>query len=434
MALLTRRWTPLRPHPIQHQYWTSPHRFNVVSAGRRSGKTELAKRKLIKCAIRGTSFDNARFFAAAPIRDQAKRIYWNDLKKLIPDELVSRIWEGDLLIKLINDSEVLVLGMDQPARIEGQPWDGGILDEFANMKEGAWGENVRPALADRRGWCDLIGVPEGRNHYYDLDTRARAEMKLRGDEAEWGSFTWKSADILPQEEIEAARRDLHPKVFQQEYEGSFVDFAGMSIFELDKFLVEGQPVDYPTKCDAVFATIDTAVKDGKEHDGTAVTFWAISQHVGIPLIVLDWDITQIEGAFLEDWLPTVFTRLEQLAVMCGARRGSIGAFIEDKASGSILIQQAQRRGWPVTPLDMALTNAGKDGRALSVSGYAYQGLCKISAHAYDKQVAFKDRSRNHFLSQVFDFRIGAPNDRGEDDLADTFMYGLSIAFGDSEGN
>lgn len=433
MALLTPRWTLLKPHPTQHLYWTSPHRFNVVSAGRRSGKTELAKRKIVKNAIRGTRFENAKFFAGAPTRDQAKRIYWGDFKKLIPMDLIEKVSESDLTLKLINDSEITVLGMDKPERIEGSPWDGGILDEYGNMKEGAWGENVRPALADRNGWCDLIGVPEGRNHYYEMNEKALAETALRGAAAEFGAFTWFSADILPSSEIEAARRDLHPKVFQQEYEGSFVDFSGVALFEVDKFLVGGQPVDYPVKCDAVFAVIDTAVKDGREHDGTAVSYYAINQTYGHRLVLLDWDIIQIEGSLLENWLPSVYANLEALARQCQARNGSIGAFIEDKQSGSILIQQARRRGWSVHAIDNDLAAAGKDGRALSVSGYAYQGLCKISRVAYEKTVSFKDKSRNHWLSQVFDFRIGQ-KEGSPDDLLDTMTYGLAIALGDSEGH
>jgi hypothetical protein len=417
---------------MQHLYWNSPHRFNVVSAGRRSGKTELAKRKIVKRAIYGTDYDNARFFAGAPTRDQAKRIYWSDFKKLVPADLIANISESDLTLKLINDSEITVLGMDKPARIEGSPWDGGILDEYGNMKEGAWGENVRPALADRNGWCDLIGVPEGRNHYYEMNEKALAETALRGSLAEFGAFTWHSADILPAAEIEAAKRDLHPKVYQQEYEGSFVDFSGVALFEIDKFLVSDAPVEYPVKCDAVFAVIDTAVKDGQEHDGTAVSYYAINQHFGHKLVLLDWDIIQIEGSLLESWLPSVYTNLEAYAKQCQARNGSIGAFVEDKQSGSILIQQARRRNWPCFAIDNDLVAAGKDGRALSVSGYAYQGLCKISRHAYEKTVSYKDKSRNHWLSQVFEFRIGA-KDGLPDDLLDTMTYGLSIALGNSEG-
>jgi hypothetical protein len=63
-------------------------------------------------------------------------------------------------------------------------------------------------------------------------------------------------------------------------------------------------------------------------------------------LILDWDIAQIEGAVLETWLPNVFARLEELARLCGARHGSIGAFIEDKNSGTILLQQALRRQMP----------------------------------------------------------------------------------------
>lgn len=226
---LTPRWTELRPHPTQLAYWDSPHRFNVVPAGRRSGKTERAKRKLVRCALKGTKFQPARFFAAAPTRDQAKRIYWDDLKALVPKQFVRSISESDLMIRLPL-SEIWVVGMDKPERIEGQPWDGGILDEYANMKAKAWGAHVRPALSDRRGWCDLIGVPEGRNHYYDAHEAAVASMLEKGPASEWGAFSWVSADILPPEEIAAARGDLDPLTFAQEYEASFVNFEGRAYY------------------------------------------------------------------------------------------------------------------------------------------------------------------------------------------------------------
>jgi hypothetical protein len=31
-----------------------------------------------------------------------------------------------------------VIGLDKPQRIEGIPWKGGGIDEFADIKEGAW--------------------------------------------------------------------------------------------------------------------------------------------------------------------------------------------------------------------------------------------------------------------------------------------------------
>ena len=226
------RYLPkFRPHPIQLQLWNSKARFRVVPAGRRSGKTAIAKRFLIRRAVNaldeiGHLNPPYNFFAAAPIRDQAKRIYWADLKNMIPSELMDgRPSESELTIKLINGASITVVGMDKPERIEGTPWDGGILDEYANMKAHAWGANVRPALSDRRGWCWLIGVPEGRNHYYETYMRALAD-----ESGEWQGFTWKSVDILPPEEVEAAKRDLDELTFQQEYEASFINFEGRAYY------------------------------------------------------------------------------------------------------------------------------------------------------------------------------------------------------------
>jgi len=177
----------------------------------------------------GSAFDAPRFFAAAPTREQAKRIYWNDLKRLVPAAAIrGKPSETELTIPLWHGGELFVFGMDKPERIEGAPVDGGILDEYANIKARAWGENVRPALSDRNAWCDLIGVPEGRNHYYDVYQTAVAEQ-MSGS-TEWAAFTWHSADILPPSEIAAARRDLDALTFSQEYEASFVNFAGRAYY------------------------------------------------------------------------------------------------------------------------------------------------------------------------------------------------------------
>lgn len=218
----------------------------MVPAGRRSGKTELAKRQLVRCCYLPPRED-ARYFAGAPTRDQAKAIYWSDLKAMVPKELMAGApSESHLVIPFITGSELHVVGMDRPERIEGRPWDGGVLDEYANMKPGAWPENVRPALSDRRGWCWLIGVPEGRNHYYDLYKYA-----ISGIDDEWDGFTWKSIDILPPEEVEAAKRQLDPLTFEQEYEASFINFAGRAYYPFDD-RVHCAPLHYDPQAPLVF--------------------------------------------------------------------------------------------------------------------------------------------------------------------------------------
>lgn len=229
---LPKRFYPLRHVEAQWQYSAARNRFIVVPAGRRSGKTEKAKRKLVRRALRAYRLAHgftARFFAAAPTRQQAKRIFWKDLKDMTAPFWRRKPSESELTIYL-PFAEIVVLGLDAPERIEGSPWDGGVLDEYANMKPTVWPDHVRPALADRAGWCDFTGVPEGRNHYYTLAKEAQARMQADGDRSEWAFFTWFSSEVLPASEIESNRRDLDPLVFQQEFEASFVNFTGRAYY------------------------------------------------------------------------------------------------------------------------------------------------------------------------------------------------------------
>jgi len=314
----------------------------------------------------------------------------------------------------------------------GREYDLVLIDEGAFTKNGQmfdiWRKSIAPTMITRPGSRAVVfSTPNG------LDPTNFFFMICNNPELKFREFYAPTSDTpyVPPYELERERRDNHPLVFRQEFLAEFIDWSGSSFLSIDSLLVDERPVPVPTFCDAVFATIDTAVKSGKEHDGLAVTYWASSQFVGHRLVVLDWDIINLEGSLLEAWLPCVFRNLEEFAKSCHARGGSLGAFIEDKVSGTILIQQAQRRGWPAHAIDSKLTDAGKSERAVSVSGYVYRGWVKISGPAYDKVTNYKGATRNHFLSQVTGFRVGAKD--GEDDLLDTFTYGVAIALGGPEG-
>jgi hypothetical protein len=133
------------------------------------------------------------------------------------------------------------------------------------------------------------------------------------------------------------------------------------------------------------------------------------------------------------WLPTVFETLEQLSRLCRAQFGSLGAWIEDKNSGTILLQQALRRQWPARTIESELTAMGKDERAISVSGYVFRGNVKYTDHAFAKTAIYKGKARNHLVDQVENFRVGDKDNRREDDLLDTFCYGIAIALGNEKG-
>jgi hypothetical protein len=232
--------------------------------------------------------------------------------------------------------------------------------------------------------------------------------------------------------LAALKTDNHPLVFAQEYLAEFVDWSGAAFFSREKLLEQGQPVPYPRTCECVFAVIDTASKTGTDNDATAVTFFA-KGHPGSHVMILDWDIVQIEGATLETWLPTVFEKLEELSRRCRARFGSLGAWIEDKNSGTILLQQTLRRQWPARSIESELTAMGKDERAISVSGYVHRGNVKYTDHAFNKTVIYKGKARNHLVEQVENFRVGDKDNKREDDLLDTFCYGIAVALGNQKG-
>lgn len=223
------RWYKLKEHPVQRALVEAVGngvRFPVVPAGRRSGKTERLKRFIAKQAMRNPG---ERYFLGAPTRDQVKKIYWSDMKMLSLCSLQSKApSESDLIIYLDNGTEVHLIGLDRPERIEGIVWTGGGIDEIADVKPEAWEANIRPALdtfnptrPDYRAWCWLIGVPDGLNHYYEM-----AQYADTANDPEWKVFHWKSSEILPAATIASAKRQMSAKQYRQEYEASFEGATG----------------------------------------------------------------------------------------------------------------------------------------------------------------------------------------------------------------
>jgi hypothetical protein len=221
------RWYELKDHPVQLALVDAVKdgvRFPLVPAGRRSGKTERFKRFLVKQANKIPGC----YFAAAPTHDQAKKIFWDDLLKFsLSFTHTKRPNIAERIIYLNNGSEIHVLGLDKPQRIEGIPWKGGGIDEFADIKPEAWESNIYPALNTvnpldpyYRAWCWLLGVPDGLNHYYDLCQKAEVDSDIN-----FKVFHWMTAEIFP-EMAEDAKKVMSLKQYKQEFEASFETATG----------------------------------------------------------------------------------------------------------------------------------------------------------------------------------------------------------------
>ena len=161
--------------------------------------------------------ERPRFAYIAPFRDQAKRVAWDYLK------FYSRpLWEAgpnesELSVGLFGDRKVSLFGADNADSLRGIYLDGADLDEFGDFRPGVWGNVIRPALADRKGWASFGGTPKGRNEFWDIREQARKNpndwffLELRASES----------GLLDQNELNEARKQLTPEQYAQEFECDF---------------------------------------------------------------------------------------------------------------------------------------------------------------------------------------------------------------------
>jgi len=221
-TLWTPRWTPLLPHYRQLTLWRSSARYNIVTAGRRSGKTELAKRRIAEAATLATAENQSiHLLITAPTEPQVKAIYWQDLKDLLDSRWIQKIDESELQITTISGATINLAGLEKPQRIEGIQWHAAISDEIADCPPDCWRKHIMIALHKTDAWAWIIGTPdtEGRNAHELKSLIALAESPTQNI---WQHHTWSAEDILDPQIAEIFRDTLDPQTYAQEIHGSLL--------------------------------------------------------------------------------------------------------------------------------------------------------------------------------------------------------------------
>jgi hypothetical protein len=409
-------------HSGQADLYRSRTQYNVISCGRRWGKTKALVTLAADYATKGRKVG-----VFTPEHKQLTEPYDEIRGILRPIE--ARASKNEGLIHTNNGGVVDFWPLnDNELAGRGREYHRVLIDEAAYTKPvqmwGIWEKSIKPTMLTTRGDAWVFSTPSGINpdNYFH---RLVHEPKLG---FRFYHAPTASNPYVPLDELERIRLDSHPLVWKQEYLAEFVDWSSDTFFKLDYFLDQGKPVAYPAKCDGVFAIMDCAVKSGSVNDGTGVLYCSISNYHGHRLIWLDYELHAIEAASLEFLAPSILKRCEDLAKQCGARQGSLGLLVEDAAGGSVLIQQAAPRGWPITAIDSKFTAKGKDERAMLAGGPAYRGDVKVSQYAFDKVVEWKGRTLNHLLQQVNTFHIGDKDAaKRADDLLDCATYSIIVA-------
>jgi hypothetical protein len=177
------------------------------------GKTVSAINHLIKDAILNQK-EAPRYAYIAPTYGQAKRVAWDYLVKYA-DPLGGTSNISELRVDFWG-RRIQLYGSDNPEALRGQYFDGVILDEIGDQNPKIWTDIIRPALADRKGWCMFIGTPKGHNHFKELRDRAR-------NEDGWGLLEFKASEtgVVDEAELKAAKNEMGQDKYLQEFECSF---------------------------------------------------------------------------------------------------------------------------------------------------------------------------------------------------------------------
>ena len=217
--------------------WQPEARFRYAVCGRRFGKTYLGVEEIIRAyrlaVERNVSRDDEIWYGA-PTFKQAKRVMWARLKRYFPLAwLDGKPNNTECVLTTVTGHVIRLVGLDDPDSLRGSGLWFFLGDEWDDAKDVVWPEIVRPMLATSGGHALLIGTPKGFGKLYDGFIAGQPGPNKDPHIMSWSYDTLQGGNV-PQEEVEHARRTLDPRIFRQEYEASFEDFAGRIYYGFDR--------------------------------------------------------------------------------------------------------------------------------------------------------------------------------------------------------
>lgn len=122
--------------------------------------------------------------------------------------------ESELFIKFPNGSILPIKGGDDPDSLRGINANGIGFDEWALMKKEVWTGIFRPIITeDISRWAMFAYTPAGENHATDL-------WRQSENWSDWHRSILRASEsgLIPQEELEKARREMPGWMYDQEFE------------------------------------------------------------------------------------------------------------------------------------------------------------------------------------------------------------------------
>jgi len=244
------------PHPAQATIMREARRFNVVSCGRRFGKTTLGGLLMaVPLLQRGQS---CGWFA--PTYRLLEEAY-NEQRRIFAPIIRRAVTSPYPRIEMVNGTAIDYWTLNEPATVaRGRRYGWIGCDEAAMTAylEEAWTQAIRPTLTDYRGEAWFLSTPKGGNYFKML-------FDMAADNPEWKRWQMPTTanPFIPAAEIDAARLGLPGLAFRQEYMAEFVDAEGARI-RREWLRSAVPPAGLP-----VYLGVDLAISTKEDADWTA---------------------------------------------------------------------------------------------------------------------------------------------------------------------
>jgi hypothetical protein len=142
----------------------------------------------------------------------------------IPEQLIEKTNESELVVTFKNGSIYQLIGADNADRLRGAGPFGLVLDEYDSMKDDVW-PIVEPIVRANGGWAWFIGTPKGKLKLFEMYQRGQVP------DPEWKSWLLRAdqSGIIDKEQLERSRMTMSQALFNQEWLCEFQETEG-SVF------------------------------------------------------------------------------------------------------------------------------------------------------------------------------------------------------------
>lgn len=313
--------------PWQKEVALDDHRFRIVCAGRRSGKSVLSRMIILKWATE----QKGLYWIVSPNYKQSKMIHWRELNNEVPKEWIKKKNEVELSITLQNGSIIELKGAENPDTLRGVKLRGLIIDEIASIRnwDWLWHEVLRPTLTDYKAPAIFISTPKGFNHFYELFEQGQREE----DNYKSWKFTSYNNPYVSKEEIDAAKQELTEDTFYQEYLADFRKFTGLVYKEFDRGVHVIKPFEIPPEWSMYRAF------DWGSNNPSVCLFIAVDNDDNF--YIVDEIYEPLLGVHTIDWF------IGTVSANQYSKRGVVSSYADP--SGKMQINEFNQKGIYVTP-------------------------------------------------------------------------------------